>query len=117
MHLAENTKCHPDNYNDNFGFYSVGDDPDEPDFLHYIKLASVRKLCVRCNQIVYLQPQKEMCATCAEAVAYGAPPRLEAYLAEVSCQHGSSPACLASFYNTCSIQTSSAPFAVYLMRT
>jgi hypothetical protein len=69
----------PDNYEDNFGFYSVGDDPDEGDFLHYIKLTSVRKVCVRCNQIVYLQSQKEMCATCAEAIAYGAPPSLEEY--------------------------------------
>ena len=69
----------PDNYEDNFGFYSAGKDPDERAFFRYIKLTSVPKVCVRCNQIVYLQPQKEMCATCAEAIAYGAPPSIDEY--------------------------------------
>jgi hypothetical protein len=69
----------PDNYEDNFGFYSAGNDPDKHAFFRYIKLTSVPKVCVRCNEIVYLQSQKEMCATCAEAIAYGAPPSLEEY--------------------------------------
>ena len=69
----------PDNYEDNFGFYAIGDDPDERAFFSYIKLTSVRKACARCNQIVYLQPHKEICATCAEAIAYGAPPRIDEY--------------------------------------
>jgi hypothetical protein len=61
----------PDIYEDNFGFYAVGDDPNERAFFSYIKRTSVLKVCARCNQIVYLQPQKEICATCAEGIAYG----------------------------------------------
>jgi hypothetical protein len=66
-------------YEDNFGFYEVGNDPDELELFAYIKLTSEAKVCVRCNQIVYLQPQKEICATCSEALEYGAPPSLEEY--------------------------------------
>jgi hypothetical protein len=66
-------------YEDNFGFYEVGNDPDELELFAYIKLTSEVKACVRCNQIVYLQPQKEICATCSEALEYGAPPSLEEY--------------------------------------
>jgi hypothetical protein len=69
----------PDNYEDNFGFYGAGDDPDELALFAYIKLTSRPKECVRCNQIVYLQPQKEICATCSEALEYGAPSSLEEY--------------------------------------
>jgi hypothetical protein len=69
----------PDNYEDNFGFYSAEDDLEERAFFRYMKLTSVPKVCVRCYQKVYLQPQKEMCATCSEAIAYGAPPSLEEY--------------------------------------
>jgi hypothetical protein len=69
----------PDNYEDNFGFYSAGEDPGELALFDYIKLTSELKVCVRCYQKVYLQPQKEMCATCSEALEYGAPPSLEEY--------------------------------------
>ena len=76
---GRNINVMPTNYEDNFGFYSVGDDPDELALFAYIKLTSEPKVCVRCNQKVYLQPQKEMCATCSEALEYGAPPSLEEY--------------------------------------
>jgi predicted amidophosphoribosyltransferase len=69
----------PKYYEDNFGFYSVEDGPDELVFLCHIRLTSVPKVCVRCRQKVYLQPQKEICATCSEALEYGAPPSLEEY--------------------------------------
>jgi hypothetical protein len=51
----------PDNYEDNFGFYNAGDDPDELALFGYIKLTSELKVCVRCYQKVYLQPEKEIC--------------------------------------------------------
>jgi predicted amidophosphoribosyltransferase len=63
----------PANYEDNFGFYSIEDDSDELAFFCYIKLKSMPKLCARCSQRVYLQPHKKMCATCLEAIEYGAP--------------------------------------------
>jgi hypothetical protein len=68
-----------DNYEDNFGFYSVGDDPDELAFFRYIKLTSVAKVCVRCNQNVYLQPKNKICATRSTALEHGAPPSLDWY--------------------------------------
>jgi hypothetical protein len=69
----------PKHYEDNFGFYSVGDDPDELAFLCHIRLTSVPKVCVRCNQDVYLQPNKKICATCSDALEYGAPSGLDWY--------------------------------------
>jgi hypothetical protein len=77
--LAENTNAMPNNYEDNFGYYSVVDDQDELAFFYYVKPTSVLKICVRCNQKVYLQPKRKTCATCSEAIAYGAPPSLEEY--------------------------------------
>jgi hypothetical protein len=79
VHRAETTDVMPNNYEDNFGYYSVGDDKDELAFFYYIKRTSVLKICARCNQMVYLQPNKEICATCSEAIAFGAPPRIEEY--------------------------------------
>jgi hypothetical protein len=79
MNLKRNTDVMPKHYEDNFGFYSVGDDPDELAFLCYIRLTSVPKVCVRCNQNVYLQPNKTICAMCSEALEYGAPPSLDYY--------------------------------------
>jgi hypothetical protein len=69
----------PDNYEDNFGFYSARDDPDELALFGYIKMTSELKVCVRCYHKVYLQPQKEICATCSEALEYGSPQSLEEY--------------------------------------
>jgi hypothetical protein len=79
VHRAETTDVMPNNYEDNFGYYSVGDDKDELAFFYYIKRTSVLKICARCNQMVYLQPNKEICATCSEAIAFGAPARIEEY--------------------------------------
>jgi hypothetical protein len=67
------------NYEDNFGFYSFRGDPHELAFFGYIKLSSVPKACVRCNQKVYLQTNKKICAMCSEALEYGAPSSLEEY--------------------------------------
>jgi hypothetical protein len=63
----------PTNYEDNFGFYNVWDDPDELAFFRNVKMVSVPKACVRCRQNVYLQLQRKMCATCSQALEYGAP--------------------------------------------
>ena len=60
-------------YEDNFGFYCTDDDPEELAFFMHIKCQSVAKVCVRCNQKVRLQPQIILCATCSQALEYGAP--------------------------------------------
>jgi predicted amidophosphoribosyltransferase len=60
-------------YEDNFGFYCTDDDPDELAFFCYVKLHSKPKVCVRCNQKVHLQEHIKLCATCSQALEYGAP--------------------------------------------
>ena len=60
-------------YEDNFGFYCVDDDPDELAFFGYIKSQSKPKLCLRCNQKVRLLAHIKICATCSQALEYGAP--------------------------------------------
>ena len=63
----------PCDYEDNFGFYRTDDDPEELAFFMHIKCQSIAKVCVRCNQKVRLLPQIILCATCSEALEYGAP--------------------------------------------
>jgi hypothetical protein len=60
-------------YEDNFGFYCSDDNPEELAFFMHIKRQSIAKVCVRCNQNVHLQPQRILCATCTQALEYGAP--------------------------------------------
>lgn len=60
-------------YEDNFGFYCSDDNPEELAFFMHIKRQSIAKMCVRCNQKVRLQPQRVLCATCTQALEYGAP--------------------------------------------
>jgi hypothetical protein len=78
----KNTNIMPKYYEDNFGYYSVGEDPDELAFLCHIRLTSVRKVCVRCNRKVYLQPDKNICAMCSDALEHGAPSSLKGYKTE-----------------------------------
>jgi hypothetical protein len=63
----------PSVYEDNFGFYCTDDDPEELAFFMHIKCQSIAKVCARCNQRVRLQPQIILCATCSQALEYGAP--------------------------------------------
>jgi hypothetical protein len=60
-------------YEDNFGFYWTKDDPEELAFFMHIKCQSVAKECVRCHGKVGLQPRFILCATCSQALEYGAP--------------------------------------------
>jgi predicted amidophosphoribosyltransferase len=60
-------------YEDNFGFYCVDDDPGELAFFCHIKLQSKPKVCVRCYQKVRLLEHIKICATCSQALEYGAP--------------------------------------------
>jgi hypothetical protein len=60
-------------YEDNFGFYYTADDPEELAFFNHVKLHSIAKNCVRCNQKVRLQEHIRICATCSQALEYGAP--------------------------------------------
>jgi predicted amidophosphoribosyltransferase len=58
---------------DNFGFYYTDNDRDELAFFCYIKSQSKRKVCVRCQQNVHLLKHIKICATCSQALEYGAP--------------------------------------------
>lgn len=59
-------------YEDNYGFYLTDDDPEELAFFIHVKLRSVTKKCMRCKQAVQLQPEVILCATCSQALEYGA---------------------------------------------
>jgi Zn finger protein HypA/HybF involved in hydrogenase expression len=60
-------------YEDNYGFYVTDNDPEELAFFIHVKLRSVSKKCARCKQTVQLQPEVILCATCSQALEYGAP--------------------------------------------
>jgi predicted amidophosphoribosyltransferase len=57
---------------DNFGFYYTDNDRDELAFFCYIKSQSKPKVCVRCHQNVLLLENIQICATCSQALEYGA---------------------------------------------
>lgn len=63
----------PSVYEDNFGFYCTDDDPEELVFFTHVKHQSIAKACVRCKQKVRLETQISLCATCSQALEYGAP--------------------------------------------
>lgn len=60
-------------YEDNFGFYWTEDDPDELAFFCHIRAQSEPTKCARCKQKVRLQKNIKICATCSQALEYGAP--------------------------------------------
>jgi hypothetical protein len=62
---------HCKNYEDNFGFYDLDADPDEPAFLAFIRAESKPAKCRRCREPVRLQPGRETCGRCCEAMEYG----------------------------------------------
>jgi predicted amidophosphoribosyltransferase len=57
---------------DNFGFYCTDNDTEELAFFCYIKLQSKPKVCARCHQNVRLLEHIQICATCSQALEYGA---------------------------------------------
>jgi hypothetical protein len=61
-------------FEDNFGFYCIDDnDPEELEFFCHIKAQSEPTICVRCNKKVRLLEHIKICATCSQALEYGAP--------------------------------------------
>ena len=60
-------------YEDNFGYYDLEADPDEPAFFAFVKSQSKLRKCLRCSEPVKLQPGRENCARCCDAMEYGAP--------------------------------------------
>jgi hypothetical protein len=58
-------------YEDNFGFYDLDADPNEAAFFAFIKAESGPAKCLRCCRPVQLQPCREICARCCEAMEYG----------------------------------------------
>jgi hypothetical protein len=59
-------------YEDNFGYYDLEADPDEPAFFAFVKSRSKPRKCLRCSEPVKLQPGRETCARCCDAMEYGA---------------------------------------------
>jgi hypothetical protein len=59
-------------YEDNFGYYDLEADPDEPAFFAFVKSQSKARKCLRCSEPVKLQPGRETCARCCDAMEYGA---------------------------------------------
>ena len=43
-------------YEDNFGYYDLEADPDEPAFFAFVKSQSKLRKCLRCSEPVKLQP-------------------------------------------------------------
>jgi hypothetical protein len=61
-------------YEDNFGFYYIDDDdPEELEFFCNIRTQSGPTICARWNHKVRLQKHIKICATCSQALEYGAP--------------------------------------------
>jgi hypothetical protein len=72
--LERNINAMSIKYEDNFGFYCIDDDdPEELEFFCHIRAQSGPTICARCNQKVRLLEHVKICATCAEALEYGAP--------------------------------------------
>jgi hypothetical protein len=60
-------------YEDNFGYYDLEADPDEPAFFAFVKSQSKPRQCLRCGERVLLLPGRETCARCCDAMEYGSP--------------------------------------------
>jgi hypothetical protein len=58
-------------YEDNYGFYCV-EEPDEEAFYVHIVKQSVAKKCSRCQKKVRLLKHIKMCASCSNAIEFGA---------------------------------------------
>jgi hypothetical protein len=59
-------------YEDTFGYYDLEADPDESAFFDFVKSQSKPRKCLRCSEPVLLQPGRETCARCIDALEYGA---------------------------------------------
>ena len=72
--LERNINAMSTKYEDNFGFYCIdGDNPEELEFFCHIIAQSEPTICARCNQKVRLLEHIKICATCSQALEYGAP--------------------------------------------
>jgi hypothetical protein len=60
------------NYEDNFGYYDLNADPDEPAFFTFVKSQSKPTNCLRCREAIRLLPGRDTCARCCGAMEYGA---------------------------------------------
>ena len=65
-------------YEDNFGFWDIGD-PDEEALFDHVQRHSVLIACERCERPVRLIPPKALCACCVSALEYGAPASMNDY--------------------------------------
>jgi hypothetical protein len=69
-----NTNAMLTKHEDNFGFYCIdNDDPKELEFFCDIRAQSEPTICLRCDQKVRLLKHVTLCASCSQALEYGAP--------------------------------------------
>ena len=59
---------------DNFGYYELEADPDEAAFFAFVKSQSKPRKCLRCSELVKLQPGRKTCARCCDAMDTAPPP-------------------------------------------
>ena len=59
-------------YDDNFGAYDMSDDPEEKaEFYRQVQLESELKICVLCDQEVWLRRSYDKCNSCMEKLERG----------------------------------------------
>lgn len=52
-------------YDDNFGFYEIRDE-DDIEFYHKMQARNEEKICVVCGRTVRINPNYEVCNSCAD---------------------------------------------------
>lgn len=66
--------ANPDYYDDNFGKWNMGDDPEEmKDFYDEVQRDSIEKECKGCGRTVKIRRQYAYCNSCADKIERGIP--------------------------------------------
>ena len=58
-------------YDDNYGHWDGGDDPEVREFYERVQRTNVRKVCKGCGRTVRIQPQYAYCNGCADILERG----------------------------------------------
>ena len=57
-------------YDDNFGAWDI-ENADDVEFYRQIQHTNVEKTCIRCGDLVHIQPQYDICGSCADILESG----------------------------------------------
>lgn len=55
---------YPIHHDDNFGVWDIRDEEDV-EFYRHVQRTNVEKVCVGCGRTVHIQPQYDVCDSCA----------------------------------------------------